>query len=145
MKTKHNAHGAELIYWSTHQGGQDPAAAIATLKEGKLTPVDPKLTALIKAGAKIKLATVKGRRVLDVGFIGTGVDLPQLEEATHTTQSPQNAPVCLPEATQLEEATNVDPEEQKRLERLRKNIEANKVKPLHPVRMAMYLEAAKSG
>ncbi|HHQ4902807.1 TPA: hypothetical protein ACSP3M_004106 [Aeromonas veronii] len=142
MKTGHQA---ELIYWSTHQGGQDPAAAIATLKEGKLTPVDPKLTALIKAGVKIKLATVKGRRVLDVGFIGGGVDLPQLEEATytHNTQSAQNAPVSLPEATQLKEATSVDPEEQARLERIRRHREANRVKPIHPGKMAMYLEACK--
>ncbi|MFM5008364.1 hypothetical protein ACEUB7_07535 [Aeromonas veronii] len=138
-------HQAELIYWSTHQGGQDPAKAIATLKEGKLTPVDPKLTALLKAGAKIQLATVNGRRVLDIGFIGSGVDLPPLEESTYnqTKQTPQNAPVSLSEAAQLEEATNVDPEEQERLERLRRYEEENRVKPLHPARLAMYLEACK--
>lgn len=142
MKTGHQA---ELIYWSTHQGGQDPAAAIATLKEGKLTPVDPKLSALIKAGAKIKLAAVNGRRVLDVGFIGDGVDLPPLEESTYnqTTQTRQNTPVCFPEAARVQESTNVDPAERKRLESIRRYKEANRVKPIHPVRMAMYLEACK--
>lgn len=135
-----NNHGAQLVHWSHNQGRPDPALAIATYQNGKLTPVDAKLKALIKAGANVRLLNVKGRYYLDCGFVGGGVELPPLEN-----QSPENAPAILPEAMQVQEATNVDPEEQKRLERIRAHREANRVNPLHPVRMAMYLEALKNG
>ncbi|MGC5427041.1 hypothetical protein L7P61_12630 [Aeromonas veronii bv. sobria] len=135
-----NNHGAQLVHWSHNQGRPDPALAIATYQNGKLTPVDAKLKALIKAGANVRLLNVKGRYYLDCGFVGGGVELPPLEN-----QSPENAPAILPEAMQVQEATNVDPEEQKRLERIRAHREANRVNPLHPVRMQMYLEAAING
>lgn len=135
-----NNHGAELVHWSHNQGRPDPTLAIATYQNGKLTLVDAKPKALIKAGANVRLLNVKGRYYLDVGFVGGGVELPLLEN-----QSPENAPVILPEAMQVQEATNVDPEEQKRLERIRAHREANRVNPLHPVRMQMYLEAAING
>ncbi|MFV3350464.1 hypothetical protein [Aeromonas veronii] len=135
-----NNHGAELVHWSHNQGRPDPALAIATYQNGKLIPVDAKLKALIKAGANVRLLNVKGRYYLDCGFVGGGVELPPLEN-----QSPENAPTTIPEAMQVQEATNVDPEEQKRLERIGSHQEANRVKPIHPVRMAMYLEALKNG
>ncbi|MGL4871702.1 MAG: hypothetical protein ACRC48_16165 [Aeromonas veronii] len=135
-----NNHGAELVHWSHNQGRPDPALAIATYQNGKLIPVDAKLKALIKAGANVRLLNVKGRYFLDCGFVGGGVELPPLEN-----QSPENAPVILPEAMQVQEASNVDREEQKRLERIRAHRESNKVKPIHSGRMAMYLEAAING
>lgn len=138
-------HGADLIYWSTHQGRNDPAEAIATLKEGRVIPIDHKLIAILKAGAGVKLGrNQSGLLVLDVGFLGDtlqgAVTLPPLEEAT---QSPQKAQGAILEATQpnpTQQTAQISWGALTQLERLH---ELSKIKPVPPQRMAAYLEACK--
>ncbi|PKQ78363.1 hypothetical protein CJP16_10560 [Aeromonas sobria] len=134
-------HGADLIYWSTHQGRNDPAEAIATLREGRVIPIDHKLIAIMKAGAGVKLGrNQNGLLVLDVGFLGDtlqgAVTLPQLEEATQAPQKAQGA--ILENPTQ--QTAQISWGALTQLERLH---ELSKIKPVPPQRMAAYLEACK--
>lgn len=138
-------HGADLIYWSTYQGRQDPEQAIATLKEGRVIPVCPKLIALMKAKAGIKLGRNQaGLMVLDLGFLGDtlqgAVTLPQLDESTEAHQS---APDAIQEAGQpvpTQKTAQLDWGALTQFERL---AELSKIKPVPPARMAAYLEACK--
>lgn len=138
-------HGAQLIYWSTHQGRQDPAESIATLKEGRITPVDPKLIAILKAGANVKLGrNQNGMLVLDVGFLGDtlqgAITLPQLDEAT---EAPQSAPVAIRESAQSVPTQQIKQINRGDLTMIERWAELRKVEPVAPARMAAYLEACK--
>jgi hypothetical protein len=133
-------HGADLVYWSTHQGRNDPAEAIATLREGRVIPIDHKLIAIMKAGAGVKLGrNQNGLLVLDVGFLGDtlqgAVTLPQLEEATQAPQKAQGA--ILNHTQQTKQINRCD------LTMIERWAELRKVEPVTPARMAAYLEACK--